>query len=474
MRRSGWHRLVVLAAAAALVAAACGKSDTPAAGPGGTGATGTTGKPVPSGKTIKVPADQPTVQKAVDAAAPGDLILVSPGVYKEGVNVQTDNLTIRGLDRNKTILDGEFTRENGIRVLGANGVAIENMSARNFTGNGFFWTGVTGYRGSYLSTSRTGNYGIYAFDSTKGQFDHDYASGSPDAGFYIGACYPCDAVLDQVISEHNGLGYSGTNSGGNLTIVNSTFRFNRAGIVPNTGSYEACYPEREDTIVGNLVYSNNQGDTPAIDVALLAMGNGILVAGGRGNIIERNRVWDHERTGIGLVPFPETDAVDNIPPDSAMKTPCAGNKNKPKVDPATVKLPVYWPAKDNRIADNVIEKSGLADTGVAVLGDNMKGPDLGNCWSGNTITKSAPESIQDLAPCGKPVKADGDWTKGALDLVVLMASQRPPKGDYKIQAEAPEEPNMPDAATAPAHAATDVPMKVDVAAIKLPDKPKDG
>ena len=83
------------------------------------------------------------------------------------------------------------------------------------------------------------------------------------------------------MSEYNGLGYSGTNSGGNLLIVNSIFRHNRAGIVPNSGSYELCYPERDTTIVGNLVYDNNQADTPAIDVALLAMGNGILVAGGR-------------------------------------------------------------------------------------------------------------------------------------------------------------------------------------------------
>jgi pectin methylesterase-like acyl-CoA thioesterase len=78
------------------------------------------------------------IQEAVDAAGPGDLILVSPGEYKEAVNVTKDDLTIRCLDRNKVILEGEFTRENGVRVLGANGVAVENMTARNFTGNGFF------------------------------------------------------------------------------------------------------------------------------------------------------------------------------------------------------------------------------------------------------------------------------------------------------------------------------------------------
>ena len=71
----------------------------------------------------------------------------------------TPELTIRGLDRNEVILDGEFELDNGIRVLGAGGVAVENMTARNYTFNGFFWTGVDGYRGSYLTAYRNGDYG---------------------------------------------------------------------------------------------------------------------------------------------------------------------------------------------------------------------------------------------------------------------------------------------------------------------------
>jgi len=66
----------------------------------------------------------------VDAAMPGDLMLVAPGVYRESVVVLTPDLTIRGLDRNLVILDGEFGRDNGIKVLAADNVVVENMTAR--------------------------------------------------------------------------------------------------------------------------------------------------------------------------------------------------------------------------------------------------------------------------------------------------------------------------------------------------------
>ena len=55
-----------------------------------------------------------TVQEAVDAARPGDWILIYPGVYHEGTKewptagvwIQTPDLHIRGLDRNRVIIDG--------------------------------------------------------------------------------------------------------------------------------------------------------------------------------------------------------------------------------------------------------------------------------------------------------------------------------------------------------------------------------
>jgi plastocyanin len=394
-------------------------------------ATSTAATSVAGGEgRIRVPQDARTIQAAVDRARPGDLVLVTPGVYRESVTIETDRIVLRGLDRNTTILDGEFRLENGVKVVGANGVVVENLTARNFTANGFFWTDATGYRGSYLTAYRNGDYGIYAFNSTKGQFDHSYASGSPDAGFYIGQCFPCDALITDVVSENNGLGYSGTNAGGNLLIVNSVWRNNRAGIVPNTLDSELLPPERQSTIVGNLVYANNNPDTPAIEVALLAMGNGILVAGGNDNIIERNLVFDHDFVGIGVVPY-----VD---------------KNS-------------WPASGNRVQNNVVRDSREADLGLSAF------PDARNCFAENTFATSAPLAIERVAPCEGP--PSGDFHAGTLDLAKLLTAEHPPSRDYQTATPVPPaQPTMPDATSA-ARPATDVPVTVDLAAVALPREP---
>lgn len=58
-------------------------------------------------------------------------------------------------------------------------------------------------RGSCITAVTNGDYGAYAFDSVHGQFDHSYASGSPDSGLYIGQCEHCDAVVTDVVAEYN-------------------------------------------------------------------------------------------------------------------------------------------------------------------------------------------------------------------------------------------------------------------------------
>jgi hypothetical protein len=312
------------------------------------------------------------------------------------------------------------------------------MTARRYERNGFFWTGAKGYRGSYLTSTRTGDYGIYAFDSVDGWFDHDYGAGAPDAGFYIGQCYPCNAIITDSISEYNGLGYSGTNAGGNLVITNSIWRFNRAGIVPNSGDGEANPPERETTVIGNLVYDNNNGQTPSIDAAKLAQGNGILVAGGEDNLITKNLVFKHDIGGIVTVLNPEKRV---------------------------------WFPNNNTTVDNVVRDSGEAD--LATFGGE------GNCFARNRFATSKPSNIEQTNPC--PPGTPGVAPTDQLDLQKYIDATKPPGVDYRI-AKTPKPPKlagMPNASSAKAVAAVGIAAKVkawikrEQAKVRTPKAPKD-
>ena len=470
------RKLLAAATAVAFLLAACSDDDS-------SGSSATQGSSDTSPDTtvsieelradgvLSVPEEFATIQSAVDAAQGGDLVLIAPGTYHEAVQVTTDNLTIRGLDRNEVILDGQFELDNGVRVLGAKGVAVENMTATSYTSNGFFWTGVDGFRGSYLTTYRNGSYGVYAFDSVNGQIDHIYAVGSPDAGGYVGACYPCNTVVTDVEAAHNGLGYSGTDSGGELYIINNVFHNNRVGAVTNTSTYELCYPQRETVFAGNLIYSNNQADTPAIDPALLAMGNGIVIAGGVRDVALRNLVYDHDRGGIAVTPYPDENPNDVVPGPEGWATPCSESRNRTPVKPDT-DLAIYE-SYEARVTENVLENNRLADLILATVTIDIT--TSGSCFADNTFTISAPVDLESLALCTETGAAvgEGDWTAGALDILAWIDSPHPPSVDWQT-ATLPEllpQENMPDAATAPARPATDVPMKVDLASIVVPTKP---
>jgi plastocyanin len=379
------------------------------------------GKP----RTIRVPDDQPTIQTAVDHARPGDLVLVAPGTYREAVTVTTDRVVIRGTDRNRVVLDGGYKLDNGVKVLGANGVAVENMSARRFTSNGFFWTGVKGFRGSYLTSTRTGDYGVYAFESTDGIFDHVYGSGSPDAAVYVGGCDPCNALVTKSIGEYNGIGFSGTNANTNMVIMDSIWRHNRVGIVPNTLDSEPYPPQHGATVVGNLVYDNNNVHTPAISAAILGQDSGILLAGGNTNLVFHNRVYDHDLVGIGVVPIPDTN---------------------------------IWLANHNVVQYNVVSNSGQADLG------SFGGE--GNCFAGNRFTKSKPTDIERVMPCSGPAAPATD----EFDVQPFLDENKPKSVDYR-KAPTPKPPRlrgMRHPTTAKARPAVGIVVKVNVEDVRTP------
>jgi Right handed beta helix region len=119
--------------------------------------------------------------------------------------------------------------------------------------NGVFWTGVRGYRASYVTAYNNKDYGIYAFDSVDGAFGHSYASGSPDSGFYIGQCHPCDAVIDRV---------SIVLGGGNGSRVERNYVLDHVnhGILVSPNLDEHLWTASGNRVVGNVVQGSGRAD----------------------------------------------------------------------------------------------------------------------------------------------------------------------------------------------------------------------
>ena len=99
-------------------------------------------------------------------------------------------------------------------------------------------------------------------------------------------------MITDVLAEHNAMGYSGTNAGGDLSIVNSEWRLNISGIVPNTLDSELLPPQRDAYIAGNYVHDNNSTTADTKDLEYPTFGSGIILAGGRDNLVEGNLVED--------------------------------------------------------------------------------------------------------------------------------------------------------------------------------------
>jgi hypothetical protein len=213
--------------------------------------------------------------------------------------------------------------------------------------------------------------------------------------------------------------------------------------VPNSLTSEELYPQREARIIGNHVYDNNNAQSAAIEIAVTAVSNGILVAGGRDNTVERNLVTGHQVTGIGLIPLPETVLYGD----------------EPEVRD--------FDARDNTVRDNVTSGNQYDLASITSLDD--PNDDGGNCFADNEYTTSTPPDVEAVLPCEGP--AEG-YTADIALFASLLGSEKPPAIDYKVVAlpDPPADlPNLPKAKTAKARPATDEPsIKVNSKKLQVP------
>ena len=364
-----------------------------------------------------------TIQDAVNAANPGDWILIAPGTYHEngaanaGVLITKPGIHLRGLDRNGVVVDGtnpgfgtcnsdpaaqNYNGRNGIEILQVDGVSVENLTACNFladlngvNGNQIWWNGGDGsgqigmgpYSGSYLTASSTyyeppapgtgpnnevAQYGIFVSNAKgPGVITHSYASNMGDSGFYVGACADCNLTLRYVHAQNNPQGYSGTNSGGHMVLELSEWDHNQAGIVPSSLANDdppspqngACPNDLDASctlIQFNYVHDNNNPNTPAnLLASTVAVGTGILLSGSQNDTVQYNVVTNNGSWGILT-----TDYADYTAPTAPAYCQGGDFSYTPPSPFDTLyapllPIPCYFHSFGNKVANNVFEDNGF-------------------------------------------------------------------------------------------------------------------
>ncbi len=402
-------RAIATAVAAALLVAVSGCSTPPPS--------------APSLMVVTVPDDAATLEAAVDAVAPGGMILLKAGVYFEQVVVDKPDVTIRGLDRNATIIDGEAIRPYGIVGI-ADGVRIENLTVRNTTFYGVLVTGLhdengpSAHNGSgyttldpeafpplqrfsinYVTAYNNGLYGIYAFDAQHGSITNSFASGSADSGFYVGQCPDCDILVSGNVAENNAVGFENANASLSLTVVGNRFSNNRVGMTLTSNYLEAFTPQSANVVAGNVLSGNTSSTSPAQESG--GYGIGLGISGGQSNVVANNRIEGNPRAGVVLANTEDLPALDNV------------------------------------FSGNAFSANGVDLANVSAV----RTPASGNCVEGETLPTTVPEQL--LADCAsgieQPAIGDGALPGGSAPAGISFLEVPPPA----------DQPTMPNPTRAP-------------------------
>lgn len=265
-------------------------------------------KPPAGRPRIDVPGDFKTIQGAVDAAASGSTIVVAPGSYKGGVRVATDDLVLRGVDRYRTVLDGDDERATGILVEGSSDVTIANLTVRNFVTDGISFVDSYRYTAKGIEAVSNRMHGISAVRSYEGVVRSSFGWGSGEAAFHLAGCNGCGALFDRVEARSSHTGFALVNATG-ATIRYAAAVGNGVGIALLSRSGTAP-PGRAALLVDNFVNGDRAPEmapSRSADTFGIPRGTGIWLAGVSNTVARANRV--HSQPGYGILVSASEDGL---------------------------------------------------------------------------------------------------------------------------------------------------------------------
>ncbi|MFI5570167.1 nitrous oxide reductase family maturation protein NosD [Streptomyces sp. NPDC051740] len=254
-----------------------------------------------------------SIQKAVDAAKPGDTVLLAPGTYRQSVDIRKSDVTLRGHGAGRTVLvpaekagkSACAEAGNGICVTGTDKSPVENVTVRSLTlrghaKNGLWATGTDGLEVKYVLAEKNGQWGIAEERSVHSVLSHNLVRRNGDAGVFVANTVDTEEGArdaERTVIRYNRLA---DNRVGvtvrrlrNLTVDHNEATGNCAAVFvvgdeskPRAGDLRVTY---------NYLHANNKycPKTPRLP---FLQGSGIVLTGAEETLVAYNRVEDNKGT----------------------------------------------------------------------------------------------------------------------------------------------------------------------------------
>ncbi|MFG3530933.1 nitrous oxide reductase family maturation protein NosD [Streptomyces sp. NPDC047917] len=315
-----------------------------------------------------------SIQKAVDAAQPGDTIVLLPGTYRESVLVTKPELTLRGSGSRTVIRPAEAGTKatdacakagSGICVQGRSGKTVDGVRVESLTLSGFKKNGVWASWTDRLTVHRVtsehnGVWGIAQERSTRGAFIGNTARANGDAGIFVANTVDKEGgatdtrgteVRDNALKD-NRIGFTARRVR-NLSVHDNTVSGNCTGVfvVGDEGKPQAGAM----TIESNNITGNNKFCSATERLSAI-QGSGLVLTGAADTKVRSNTIRDNSGTtpmSGGVVLFKSFVGTKNTG-NTISGNVVLGNKPADLANGDT--------GKGNTFTDNVCAKS--APTGM--------------------------------------------------------------------------------------------------------------
>ena len=317
-----------------------------------------------------------SIQAAIDAAQPGDVIAIEPGTYMEAVHVAQSGLKLVGRgDPGRVVIANPGGEDNGVTVdPGSDGFALVNVTVRGFAENGVFLNGIHGFLLSDVTAQDNGEYGLFPVHSSEGLIERCRASGHDDTGIYVGQDTNVTVRSSVTFANVNGIEFE--NSHFVRAVGNETFD-DVVGILVVLLPGLDVKTSSDVLVARNRVHDNNHPNfAPPGDLAsFVPTGSGILIVGADRVTVEDNLVTGNQFTGIGLASTLVLGQLAGLPPE-------AFSDIEPDPD-------------GDRIVDNRVVGNGTVASPIPIPGADLLFvlAGSGNCWSHNRFGTSFPDPL---------------------------------------------------------------------------------